>query len=112
MRKIKRWFKEIFDPENFNGMDTALIAGALNDPGVRALWLAFCFEEIIRINMEVDKRLLTARDNEMGLIDLCARRKAFQDILEAVLSARRQLTQEVRSNPRMPEVVNLDRVTA
>jgi hypothetical protein len=109
MKKIQRWFKEIFEPENFNGIDTASIAGAFNDPGVRALWLSYCFEEIVRINQEVDKRLLSG--NEMGLIDLCARRKAFQDVLEAVLSARRKLTQEVRPNPRILSGVNLDRVT-
>lgn len=111
MKKIKRWLKEIFEPEYFNGLDTAAVAGAFNDPGVRSLWLAYCFEEIVRINMEVDKRLLAARDTEMDLIDLCARRKAFQDILEAVLSARRKLTQDVRPNPRPQGVIDLDRVT-
>jgi hypothetical protein len=109
MKKIKRWFKEIFEPDNFNGLDTASIAGAFNDPGVRALWLTYCFEEIIRINQDVDKRLLLG--SEMGLTDLCARRKAFQDVLEAVLSARRKLTQDVRPNPRPLSAVNLDRVT-
>lgn len=110
MKKIKRWFKELFEPEVMNGIDTAAIAGAFNDPGVRSLWLAYCFNEIVRINMEVDKRLLAG--SELGLIDLCARRKAFQDVLEAVLSARRQLTQDVRPNPRPLVAVDLDRVTA
>lgn len=109
MKKIKRWFREIFEPEVFNGIDTSMIAGAFNDPSVRSLWLTYCFEEIVRINMEVDKRLLFG--TEMGLIDLCARRKAFQDILEAGLSARRKLAQDVRPNPQPLSAVNLDRVT-
>ncbi len=111
MKTIKRWLKDLFDPQTFNNLDTAAIGGALNDPGVRTLWLAYCLDELKSINLEVDKRLLLARDNEMGLIDLCARRKAFQDVLEAILSARRKLTQEVRPNPRTPSDVNLDRVT-
>lgn len=109
MKKIKRWLKEIFEPESFNGLDTSAISGAFNDPSVRTLWLSYCFEELVRINMEVDKRLLLG--SEMGLIDLCARRKAFQDVLEAVLSSRRKLTQDVRPNPRVLSAVNLDRVT-
>ncbi len=109
MKKIKHWLKEIFEPENFNGIDTASIAGAFNDPGVRSLWLQYCFEEIVRINQEVDKRLLSGP--ELGLTDLCARRRAFQDVLEAVLSARRKITQDVRPNPRPLSAVNLDRVT-
>lgn len=110
MKQVKRWLKEIFGAEEFNNLDTAAIANAFNDPGVRALWLVYCFEELRNINMEVDRRLLSG--TEMGLIDLCARRKAFQDILEAIPSARRKLTQDVRPNPRILNDVNLDRVTA
>lgn len=110
MKKIKRWFKEMFDPETFNNMDTAAIAGALNDPGVRTLWLAYCFDEIKNINMEVDKRLLSGV--YLDFVALCARRKAFQDVLEAILSSRRKLTQDVRPNPTREVLINLDRVTA
>lgn len=100
----------MFQPDQFNNLDTALIAGAFNDPGVRAIWLDYCFEELRTINLEVDKRLLSG--SELSFTDLCARRKAFQDVLEAVLSARRKLTQDIRPNPRPKAVVDLDRVTA
>lgn len=110
MKKIKRWFKEIFEPEAFNDLDTATIAAALNDPGIRALWLVYCFDEIKAINQEVDKRLLNGSD--IGLLDLCARRKAFQDVLEAIPAQRRKLTQDARPNPRPLVAVDLDRVTA
>lgn len=108
--KIKRWLKELFEPEISNDLDVGLIGSAFNDPGIRAEWLSYCFDEIRRMNAEVDKRLLSGI--EIGLIDLCARRKAFQDVLEAVLSARRKITQEGRPNPRREVVVDLDRVTA
>lgn len=110
MKQMKRWFKEMFAPETFNNLDTALILGAFNDPGVRQLWLAYCFDEIQAMNLEVDRRLLSG--SEMGLTDLCSRRKAFQDVLEAILTQRRKLTQDVRPNPRTLVAVDLDRVTA
>lgn len=112
MKKIPRWLKDFFYPDSFNDLDTSAIGEAFNDLGVRTLWLQSCFEELRNINQQVDKRLLLG--NEVGIIDLCARRKAYQDVLEAVLVARRQVvsgTQEKRPNPR-PVLVDLDRVTA
>lgn len=110
MRKIKRWLKDIFNPEDFNDIDTEAIRSAFNDTSIRTLWLSSCLDELKRINLEVDKRILSGSDFQ--LTDLCARRKAYQDILEAVLSARRQVTQDARPNPQKEVVVNLDRVTS
>lgn len=110
MKKLKRFLSEIFSPESFNDLDTEAIGSAFGDLAVRTFWLNSCFDELKRINQEVDKRLLT--DSMYGLTDLCARRKAYQDVLEAILTARRQVTQGVRHNPRPETVINLDRVTA
>ncbi len=109
MIKIKRWFKDFFNPEQFNDLDLVLIAESFSDQQIRGVWLSNCLEEIRRINLEVDKRMLLG--SEMNYIDLCARRKAFQDILEMVLSARRTVTGIQRPNPRI-QSINLDRVTA
>lgn len=108
MKKIKRWLKEIFDPEY--DIDVDAIRAAFNDTSIRTLWLSNFLDEIKRINREVDKRLLSGP--HFQLTDLCARRKAFQDMLEYVLSARRQVTQDVRPNPKVPVEVDLDRLTA
>lgn len=108
MKKLTRWFVDFFHPSEFNNLDTAHISESFNDPMVRRIWLQGCFEELRRMNFEVDKRLLSG--SEMGLTDLCARRKAFQDVLEAILSARRQVTPGIRPNPKVE--INLDRVTA
>jgi len=108
MRKLRHWLREIFDPEDFNNLDISLIAGSFNDPAVRSIWLNDCLEELKRINLELDKRILSG---DVEVFDLCVRRKAYQDILEGVLSARRQAGQGERPNPKV-QGVNLDRVTA
>lgn len=110
MKKIKRWLKDIFDPENDLDMDA--VRSALNDASIRTIWLSGCLEEVRQLSREIDRRILTG--HEFSLTDLCVRRKAYQDMLEAVLSARRQVTkepQDKRPNPRIQDV-NLDRVTA
>ena len=109
MRRIKRWLKEVFEPETFNDLDVSAIGVAFNDQEVRAIWMTWVCDELRAMNMEVDKRLLSG--SGASFTDLCARRKAFQDVLEAVLVANRRRMQEVRPNPR-PSVINLDRVTA
>lgn len=108
--KIKKWLESMFEPEQFNDMDVLSIEKALDDMSIRSIWLQGCFDEIKRINLEVDKRLL--QGPEYGLTDLCARRKAYQDVLESALSARRQVMQAQRPNPPVKAEINLDRVTA
>lgn len=108
MRKIKRWFHDFFDPKDFNNLDMGSIGEAFSDSSVRTAWLMNSFDEIKRINLEVEKRLLSG--TESNLTDLCARRKAIQDLLEGVLSAKRQvITQDVRPNPVIQGGINLDR---
>lgn len=110
MRTFRKWFSDYFSPELFNDLNIGEIGSALNDTSVRTIWLDRCLDELKRINLEVDKRLLS--DSMYGVSDLCARRKAFQDVLEGILTARRQVTQGVRQNPKVQVAVNLDKVTA
>lgn len=111
MKKIKRWLRDIFAPHDFNDIDTDAIRAAFNDSSVRAFWLSACFDELKRINLEVDQRLLSGTN--LQLTDLCARRRAYQDMLELVLSAKRRVVQETQDlRPNLPSGVNLDRVTA
>lgn len=109
MKKLKKFLNDIFNPEN--DLDIVAIASALNDTSVRAVWLSGLLEDLKTMNREVDKRLLAS--HPYGLTDLCSRRKAYQDVLESVLSARRTvMAKDVRPNPEVQTVVNLDRVTA
>lgn len=110
MKRLKAWLQNIFDPEQ--DINVAAVAEALNDASVRRVWLGDVLTSIRAMHVEVDQKLLN--HNDVGLSDLCARRKAYQDILEAVLTARRTVTQELNHNPKI-EIprpnVNLDRVT-
>lgn len=111
MKKIRRWFNQMFAPEDMNGLDIAQIVEAFNENDVRRAWFVWLFDELKQINLEVDKRLLTGAD--YGFTDLCARRQALQDVLEAVLSAKRGVLRSQRPNPRpMVGGIDLDRVTA
>lgn len=109
MRTLRKWLKDYFEPEIFNDLNVGDIGSALNDTSVRTVWLSSLMEELKTINLEVDRRLLS--DSQFGLIDLCAKRKAYQDILEGILRARRQVTQGLRPNPKFQGVVDLDKVT-
>lgn len=111
MKRVTRWLKELFDPDY--DMDTTAIRIALNDAGTRTLWITSVLEEIKQMNIDVDRRLIAGR--EVGLSDLCARRQAYKDVLDAVLRARRQALDgppSPRHNPRVPVDPNLDRVTS
>lgn len=111
MKKMPRFWRDFFKPDWFNDLDTSAVGEAMNDASVRRRWLEACFEELRHINQQLDRRLLSG--SESGIIDLCARRKAYQDVLEAVLTARRNVVsgmQDKRHNP-PSEAVNLDRVT-
>mgnify|MGYP001576703211 CR=1 FL=1 len=108
MKKLKRWIKDIFAVEEMEHLDTGLLMEAFNDPNVRTHWLLSVLNDLQAIHLEVDKRLLTG--SEYGISDLCAKRKAYQDILEGILSAKRKVMHDQRPNPR-PQVIDLDRVT-
>lgn len=111
MKKFKEWLNDIFAAEDFGNLNMGIIGEALGDPTVRTVFLDSCLDELKRIHLEIDKRLLSG--SELGLIDLCARRKAYQDVMESILSARRLVKQEVRHNPQQVDAsINLDRVTA
>lgn len=110
MKKIKQWMSEIFEPEQFNDLDIYAVADALNDHEIRKRWFFGILDEIKKINKDVDRRLLSGP--ELGLTDLCARRKAIQDMMDLVLSVKRQMkVEQGRPNP-TGQGINLDRVTA
>jgi hypothetical protein len=88
MKKILQKFKDIFTPKELQGLDSMELLAALNDPQSRKIWLFEVYEELKRLNLQIDSKLLSG--SEFRLTDLCARRKAYQDVLEGVLFAQRQ----------------------
>ncbi len=89
MKKIARWLKDVFSPKELQGLDVQEIIAALGDEPTRKMWIYEVFQELKRVNLEVDRRLLAAQTS--GLTDLAARRKAYQDVLDGILAAKRQI---------------------
>lgn len=112
MKKIKRWLHQIFDidRQGIDDCDLDAVIDALNSPQVRAEWVAMLVNELKQIHLQVDSRLLSAR--EENLIDLCSRRKAFRDVLQMVITAKRIVRKEVDHNQTKSEsFIDLDRLT-
>lgn len=106
MKKLTRWLNHLFSPKELNGLDVQDILSALSEESTRKLWLFESFQELKRMNLEIDKRLLAGVT--FNLTDLAARRKAYQDMLEGILSARRQIRNH---NPKSMGQFDLDSVT-
>lgn len=110
MKKIRKWISDLFEAGDYQDISLDYIVDAFNDPSVRSAWLQMVVDEIRAINMEVDRRLLNGL--ETGLIDLCAKRRTYQDILNFVVSAKKTVKQTESPNLRHKSLVDLDRVTA
>lgn len=105
MKKIVNFLKDAFTPKDLSNLDVNELLMALNDSSVRKIWMYEMIEDLKRLNLEVDKQLLSKDPWEIK--NLAVRRRAYQDILESVLSAKRR----VRSpNPR-PESFDPESVT-
>lgn len=107
MKKLSRWLKDVFTPKELHGLDVQDLLEALNDSGIRKLWMYDTLQELKRMNLEIDKRLVSGVSFQ--ITDLAARRKAYQDVLEGVLSAKRQIKAH---NPGSKGRFDLDSVTA
>ena len=106
MRKIFKKFTDIFSPKQLQGLDSMELIDAFVDPAVRKLWLWEVYEELKRMNLAIDKQL--REGNPYNFDDLCARRKAYQDVLDAILRAKRQVR---NNNPADKSGFDLDAVT-
>lgn len=110
MKMIQK-LKELFAPVDFQGISLEEIARALADQEIRTIWLLRLMDDLKQMNLEIDRRLLSGQ--EFKIIDLCARRRAYQDVLEGVLSAQRIKPKDARHNPLVSGAFpDLDRVTA
>jgi tryptophanyl-tRNA synthetase len=106
MRKLSRWLSNVFTPKELHGLDVVEILAALNEEPIRKQWIYEAFQELKRMNLEIDKRLLN--NVTYNLTDLAARRKAYQDILEGILSAKRMIHNH---NPKSKGQFDLESVT-
>lgn len=110
MKRLLKCLFDYFAPSN--DLDVSALGEALNDPGIRTRWLAAMLDEIRQMNIDVDRALLSSVP--LALHDLCARRKAYQEVLAALLAARRNAASQDVPPQSAPSrgLPNLDRVTA
>lgn len=106
MKRLSRWLNNVFSPKELHGLDVGELLDCLNDSGIRKLWIYEALQELKRMNLEIDKRLLSG--NLFNITDLAARRKAYQDMLDGILSAKRQIRNH---NPKTMGQFDLDSVT-
>lgn len=108
MKKLARYFVRLFSPRHLQDIDMLELMHSLNSETVRKIWLHEVYEELRSMNLGVEKALLAG---DYRLHDLSARRKAFQDVLELLLNARKRSLTEKDPNPRFLSEVDMDRVT-
>jgi hypothetical protein len=109
MKKLKAWLSEIFELPHYEDISLEAIATALNEPRVRAIWLEYMTDELKRIHLEIDKRLV---EGSVSIGDLGTRRRAYQDTLQYILSAKRAVSHDPRHNQQERSFIDLDRLTA
>lgn len=105
MKKMPNFLRDLFSLKASIDLDVNALLTAMSDPTVRKVWLMDLFDQIQQIHTDIDTRIL--RGNET-IHDLAIRRKAFQDILEGVLSARKRVR---NPNPQDRSGFDLDSVT-
>ena len=110
MKKIRQILDDWFKPEAQYGASVDDIVTILENPQARAIFARELLDGCYGANIEVDRALLGGQNYLLN--DLCAKRQAFNRVLEIILSARRQVMQTQRHNPRPVEFIDMDRVTA
>lgn len=93
MIRFPRFLSNIFEASE--DIDVYSIGEALNDPTIRSRWLKSMLDEIKRIHLDIDSRLMAGNRD---ISDLSSRRRAIQFALERLSSERRSALQESRHN--------------
>lgn len=97
MRRLVKQVKDLFTPKEIQGIDAYEVLDVLGDPVIRKTWLYEVMQEIKRINQSIDSKLMNG--DMLDIADLSARRRALQFVLEAALSAKREVARAKGHNP-------------
>lgn len=106
MKKVPRFLLNLFSPQHLQNLDVLELLEAFNNPTVRKLWIYEVYQELRALNLGVEKALLTGKTT-----DLSVRRKAIQDVLELITTAKRRCSEEKDPDHKILAEVDLDRVT-
>ena len=103
---------DLFRPRETMGLDVYAVLEGLGDSVVRKNWLFEVLSEVKRINLSIDQMLSSGgRLSQETLIDLSARRRAIQFVLESALAAKRDVARQRGQNPASKGELDLDSVT-
>lgn len=103
---------DLFRPKNTFDIDVYEVLEGLGDGIVRKAWLFDILSEVKAINLEIDKIISSGKElNPIILTDLSGRRRALQFVLEAALSAKRDIQRSRGHNPAAKGELDLDSVT-
>lgn len=108
MKKLPRYLLRLFSPKHLQNLDVLELLQAMNNETVRKLWLYDIYQELREMNLGIEKALL---NQDTRINDLSARRKAYQDVLEGILGAKRRQTEETDHDHNVQSLIDLDRVT-
>lgn len=108
MKSIPRYLTRLFSPKHLQNLDVLELLQALNNETIRKIWLYEVYQDLREMNLGVEKALL---NGDMRLNDLSARRRAYQDVLEGILTAKKRQMEEKDHDHKVQSVIDLDRVT-
>lgn len=106
MKKVPRFLLNLFSPQHLQNLDVLELLEAFNNPTVRKLWIYEVYQELRALNLGIEKALVSG-----NVKDLSARRKAYRDVLELILVAKRRCLEEKDPDPRFKSEIDMDRVT-
>lgn len=103
---------DLFRPNNVLDIDVYEVLDSLGDGVVRKKWLFEVLSEIKRINLEIDRVLVSGKPlTETILTDLSGRRRALKFVLDEALSAKREIHRTRGQNQADKGTLDLDSVT-
>ena len=94
---LPRNWRELFSPRNTHKLDVGRLMEDLNNPLVRANWLKAVLEQLVAMNLDID-RLLDRGEIDERIREISARRRQLVAVLEQIEASRNSVELEKDHN--------------